>query len=412
LIRCKHLLRGVLVGVCALAIALACHAGVAFGAARGQAQGSQAQSGTAKEVGTIKAISGNTITMATDAGAEFTVQVEEATRMARVEPGQTDLKGATAMHLSDLQVGDRILARGPLNGKTIEAAVIIAMKHADVAAKQEQERLDWQKRGIGGLVSAVDPTSGTITITAGQGTTKKSVAIHTTNATVFRRYAPDSVKFDEAKPSSLGQVRVGDQLRARGNKNADGTEFAAEEVVSGSFRNIAGTISSVDPGAGTVTVSDLLTKKPVVVKITADSQVRKLPERMAQFIAIRLKGGGSGAAGNGSAAQGGQGSGAPREGEAQAGGQRVGGGRPGGSPDFQQILSRMPAATITDLQKGDAVMIVSTESGDSGAVTAITLLSGVDPILRASPNGQAMMLTPWSLGGGAAGDDAAGGSPE
>jgi hypothetical protein len=383
--------------------------------AAGQAQAASAQAASTKQVGTIKAVWGSTITLTTDAGASLTVQVDDGTRMARVAPGQTDLKGATVIHLQDLQVGDRILVRGKASddAKTIAATAVIAMKQSDLASKQEQERQDWQKRGIGGLVSAVDPSSGTITITTGAGSTKKSVAIHTTPATVFRRYAPDSVKFDDAKASALDQVKPGDQLRARGDKNADGTEFAAEEIVSGLFRNIAGTIESLDAAANTVTVKDLLSKKSIVVKITSDSQVRKLPLQMAQMIAMRLKGGGAnGSAPNGAAAapQPASANGASPGGQSRPGG--MGGNRPGGSPDFQQILSRMPPAGLSDLQKGDAVMIVSTEGSDSGAVTAITLLAGVEPILQASPGGQMMMLSPWSLGGGGGGDDTGGGSPQ
>jgi len=74
------------------------------------------------------------------------------------------------------------------------------------------------------------------------------------------------------------------------------------------------------------------------------------------------------------------------------------GGRNGGPPDIQQILNRMPAASLTDLQKGDAVMIVSTQGDGSGTVDAIALLAGVEPILMAAPSAsQAMMLSPWSL---------------
>jgi hypothetical protein len=381
-----------------------------------QAHAAPAQAASAKQLGTIKSISGSVITLTTDAGVSITVQVDEGARMVRTAPGQTDLKGATVIHVQDLQVGDRILVRGKASddGKTIAASVVIAMKQSDLAAKQEQERQDWQKRGIGGLVSAVEPSSGTITITTGAGSTKKSVAIHTTSTTVFRRYAPDSVKFDDAKPSALDQVKSGDQLRARGNKNADGTEFAAEEIVSGVFRNIAGTITSLDTAANTVTVNDLLSKKSIVVKITADSQVRKLPQQMAQMIAMRLKGGGSNGAGSNGAAAGqqpGSQNGAAPGGEFRPGG--MGANRTGGTPDFQQMLSRMPPAGLSDLQKGDAVMIVSTEGSDSGEVTAITLLAGVEPILQASPGGQMMTLSPWSLGaGGGGGDDAGGGSPQ
>jgi hypothetical protein len=202
------------------------------------------------------------------------------------------------------------------------------------------------------------------------------------------------VKFDDAKASTLDQIKVGDQLRARGSRSADGSEWTAEEIVTGAFRNIAGTISSIDPSAGTITVADMITKKPVVVKISSESQVRKLPPQMAQAMAMRLKGGQTGA--GQSSPQGGSAPDADRtaNGRGAAGGRAAGGGA-----DLQQLLGRVPAASLSDLQKGDAVMIVSTEGTASGAVTAITLVSGVEPILQASPNGsaQGMILPPWSL---------------
>jgi hypothetical protein len=231
---------------------------------------------------------------------------------------------------------------------------------------------------------------------------------------VIRRYATDSVKFDDAKPSTVAEIHTGDQLRARGDKSADGTEMTAEEIVTGSFRNVAGTVNSVDASAGKLSVQDLLTKKPIVVTITAESQLHKLPPEIAQRIAIRLKaamppgtpaasGGGSAAGSNGAAA-GGPSRPSPSMATGGTGGGMGGGIRQGGAPDFQQILNRMPAVTLTDLHKGDAVLIVATEGSASGA-TAITLLSGVEPILQAAPSAsQAMMLTPWSLGGAPGGD--------
>jgi len=73
------------------------------------------------------------------------------------------------------------------------------------------------------------------------------------------------------------------------------------------------------------------------------------------------------------------------------------------------MLSRMPATTLAEmnLQKGDAVIILATEGTATTPHTAITLLSGVEPILQAAPSAsQAMMLTPWNLGGGSPGGDA------
>ncbi len=364
----------------------------------------------ARPLGTIKSISGNSLILSTDAGVSYSVSVGDAARILRIEPGAKDLKNASPLTLSDLQVGDRILVMGKISedGHSVAATSVIAMKKADVASKQEHDRQDWQRRGVGGLVSAVDTATGTITITARAAAGSKDVAIHTSKDTILRRYAPDSVNFDDAKPSSLGEIKPGDQVLARGTRSADGSELAAEEIVSGAFRNIAGTISSIDTASSTINVMDLIAKKPVDVKITQDSQLRKLPPQMAQFMAMRLKGGqagaGSGAAGNGPGAANGEkptgaaGAPGPGAGGSPADGGKGQGGR-GGGGDIQQILNRVPRATLSDLQKGDAVMIVSTAGSGSGGVTAITLVSGVEPILQASPNGsgQSMILPPWSM---------------
>jgi len=216
-----------------------------------------------------------------------------------------------------------------------------------------------------------------------------------------RRYAANSVKFDDAKPSKLADIHPGDQLRARGTKNPDGTEFAAEEIVSGSFRNIAGTITAANAADQTLTVMDLLSKEPVVVKVTSDSQLRKLPQMMAQRIAMRLKGQTpegqppAGGAPRNAAASGARGG--PPQGAPGGAGGNGGGGARGGGGDLQQMLSRLPAVTVSDFQKGDAVILVSTQGTDS-EVTAVTLLGGVEPILTAG-SGSQMVLTPWSLSG-------------
>src|SRR6266849_7155617 len=193
-----------------------------------------------RPVGTIKSISGNTIILTTDAGSEVTIQVQEATKLVRIAPGQKDLKDATPIQLTDVQPGDRILVRGKLadDGKSVVAASVIAMKKADITEKQSREREEWQKHGLGGLVNSVDAVSGTITVALPSQGEKKSVAVHLSQDTILRRYAVDSVKFDDAKPAPLDQIKPGDQLRARGTRSADGTELTAVEIVSGTFRNI------------------------------------------------------------------------------------------------------------------------------------------------------------------------------
>jgi hypothetical protein len=370
------------------------------------------QPAVARRIGAIKAINGSAITLTPDSGPEVAVTVQPNARLLRIAPGEKDLKNATPVQLQDLKVGDRVRVRGQAgaDATSIAALEIIVISHSDLEARHEQERQDWQKRGLGGLVSAVDPATGTVTISVTSLAGKKDIALHTSKTTVFRRYAPDSVKFDDAKPSTLLEVQPGDQLRARGDRNADGSELAAEEIVTGTFRNIAGTVNSVDASSGTLSVQDLLSKKAMQVKITADSQLHKLPLEMAQRIAARLKGamppgmpGAAGSSNSGSASSAGNG----QQSGAASGGMSAGGGgmRQGGAPDFQQMLSRMPAVTLADLHKGDAVLIVTTQGTAAGGGTAITLLSGVEPILQAAPTGsQAMMLAPWSLGGAPSGD--------
>jgi hypothetical protein len=372
------------------------------------AQEAPSQTAAARPVGTIKSISGNIVTLTTDAGLDVNISVQEASRLVRVAPGQKNLKGATAIQLQDLQVGDRLLVRGKLadDGKSVLAASIIAMKKSDVADQQARDREEWQRHGVGGLVSSLDSATGAITITTNAVGTSKTVVIHASKDTILRRYAADSVKFDDAKPGPLSEIKIGDQLRARGMRSTDGSELAADEIVSGSFRNIAGTISAVDAGAGTISVSDLVSKKSLTVAITPDSQLRKLPPPMAQRIAMRLKGEASDVAPISPSAT----PSTPRPGEAPAAGS-FGAVRPGGGGgDLQQMIGRMPPATLADLQKGDAVMIVATEGSAAAKITAITLLSGVEAILEASPKGAAStILSPWSLSGAPGGDT---GSPQ
>jgi hypothetical protein len=382
-------------------------------------QSSQAPA-AARPVGTIKSISGNTITLTPDSGNDVVVQVQDATKFVRIAPGQKDLKDAAPIQLTDIQPGDRILVRGKLaeDGKSVLASSIIAMKKADIAEKQSREREEWQKHGTAGLVSSVDSAGNTISVSLPAVGEKKAVAIHLSKETVLRRYAPDSVKFDDAKPAPLDQIKPGDQLRARGTRSPDGTEFTADEIVSGTFRNIAGTISALDASAGTITVQDLASKKSVTVRITPESQLRKLPQPMAQRIAARLKGappdaiaatqaGSAAPSANATAGQSPKPD-APSSGNSAPGGSggagRSGG---GGTADLQQMISRMPAATLADLQKGDAVMIVATEGGPNSPSTAITLLGGVEPILEASPKSSAStILSPWSLSSGGGGEGA------
>ncbi|HEX4037565.1 MAG TPA: hypothetical protein VHX37_05860 [Acidobacteriaceae bacterium] len=352
----------------------------------------QAQAaGSSRVLGTVDSVNGNTVAVKTDAGATTDVTVPDTAKILRTAPGQKTLAGATRIAVSDIAAGDRVLML--VAGDPPAATVVIVNTKSDIAAMQAQEQADWARRGVGGLVKAVDAGAGTVTITSGTHT----VTIHTTPSTVIRRYAPDSVKFSDAKPSTLGSIQPGDQVTARGNRQAD--DVTADEIVSGSFRNIAGVVQSTDASAGTFTVKDLVTKKTLTIKTTPDSDMRKLDPQMAQMIAMRLKGAAAGAGqgrGN-SAAAGGNGQ------YRQAGG--AGGAGGGGAGAMARVLERSPQIHVGDLHKGDAVMIVAA-SGNPEEATAIRLVAGVEPMLQASTSGsQNMFSSAWSLGGGSSGGE-------
>lgn len=368
-------------------------------------------------LGTITAINGNTLTVKTDLDGERQVEVPSTATVKRIAPGQRDLSTAETMQFSQLASGDRVLVKldPDAPGPTAQALQIVAVKQEDVALKQQKEREDWQRRGVGGLVKSVDASAGVIVLTSGVGATAKTVTVHTDKTTMLKRYAPASVRYDAALPAPIDAIHAGDQLRARGQKNADGTEIAAEEVVSGSFRNISGTIASLDTASSTMVVKDLATKKQVTIHIAPDAQMRRLPDMMARMLAARLKGTSGGSQGWGGNAQSASGGAAPAQrggtgqwsgggGTGGAGGQwggqgsgQGGGGQGGGDP--QQMLNHAPAIQLADLKKGEAVMLVSTEGVSE--VTAITLLAGVEPLLEA-PAASQNLLSNWSMGSGGA----------
>jgi co-chaperonin GroES (HSP10) len=344
------------------------------------------------------------MTLATDAGKSVSVTLADSVRIVQLPVGSTDLKAATPIKLADIAVGDRVLVTGKAGDAEgqFAASRVILMKSTDIADKRAKEQADWQKRGSGGIVNAVDAASTTLTVTEGA----KKVQVKTTGTTIFRRYSGDSVKFEDAVAGTFAQVQPGDQLRVRGAKSDDGMTIDAEEIVSGSFKNLAGTIATINAADGTITLKDLATKKTMTVKVTANSDLRRLPERAATMFAARAKGGAAGAAAGTPPADGAT-AGAGRGPGPGAGAGSGGPGGPGGmgrsaGMDLSQMLARLPNETIADLKVGEAVMIVASQASPSStSVTAVTLLTGVEPILAASPSGSPMTLSPWSVGGGA-----------
>jgi hypothetical protein len=277
--------------------------------------------------------------------------------------------------------------------KSLAALEIVVISQSDIASKQAAEQADWDRRGATGIVADVAADSVTINVRTIEGV-KPLIVTPAPNA-VIRRYTPDSVKFSDAKPAKLSEIRKGDQVRARGNKTPDGAQMTAEEIVSGQFKMIAGLVLSVDPQENVVRINNIETKKPMTVKISGDSSLKKLQPMLAQGIANRLHGVPAGGGPQGDRPAGA----APNAAGGAAAGPGGRGPGGGGRGDLQAMIDRTPAIKISDLMAGDAIIISSTAGATADQVTAITILAGVEPILT-KPGTREMSLGDWNMGGG------------
>ena len=337
-----------------------------------------------------------------DDGASYTLALQENTIYLRMPLGETDQKKAVRIAFTDVSVGDRLIARGPVaDDKTVPVRTVMIMSKTDVAQKQQRDQADWQKRGVTGIASAVNPANNEIIMTT-RGRDSKTVTVEASGAT-FRRYSPDSLKFADAKPSSIAELQPGDTVRVLGDRTDEGTRLKAEEIVSGAFETIAGTVISTDPAAGEVRLTNLQTKKPVVVKTNAGTMLRRIDEQTATMLARRMRPATPGDApapgGPPPAGREGASGGAP-------GGRGFGGGRgPGGSGDLTQVLDRSPQLALAELKKGDAVIISGTKVPEGAPITAFSFVAGVEPFLAAAPRTAGQVnLGSWSLEVGGPGE--------
>jgi hypothetical protein len=381
---------------CFIILAIAVGAG---GVGRAQTAGAAQRAQVAGTVASVDA-SAKKLSIKTDKGDTVAVETTDRSFFRRMPPGETDTKKAVSIAMSDINTGDRVVAIGQPSGSNFEARTIYIMTKSDVAQVHEKEMEDWKTRGTVGNVASVDAGAKTFTVKAGS----RTITVEPSDKTEFLRYALDSAKISDAKPSTFAQIKAGDQAHVLGNKNTDGTTVTAEKVVFGSFKQIAATIESVDAASGELKVKDLAVKKApaVTLKITPDTTVKKLTQQTAAMLARRYAPGAQQAQADAGRGPGGAPSGPGGPG-ASGRGPGMGGGR--GGMDIQRMLDSTPATPLSDLKPGDAIMVSTTEGSDSTHMTAIMLLAGVEPVLTAAPNSTRDIMSGWNLGGGGGGGD-------
>lgn len=334
-------------------------------------------------IGEVKSIdaAAKQLSIKTDAGSMVTVSLSDKTTYKKLAPGEQSLTNATDVTFADLAEGDRVMARGTVSEdrKSVPALMVIVMTKGDLAKKQEAERAEWRRRGILGVITALKPDAKEITISNRTMAGTQSVVIALNDKTEMRRYAPDSIKFGDAKPSEFTELKVGDQLRALGDRTEDPLRFNAQKVVTGSFRTVGGVVTAVDPVTGEIKINELEKKHPLTIVIKNDAVLRRFPAEGMGF-------------GRG---PGGPGAGAPPPGGGQQGQapRPQGAGGPGGRPGFNinDMLERLPTITIADVKVGDTIIVSSTQGVDPTRLTAISLVTGADTLLA--------MLAPRPQGG-------------
>lgn len=297
------------------------------------------------------------VIVTTAAGSQVTVTLSERTVFMRIPPGEKSKDKFIKIAPTDFAVGDSVFARGRMTDdrKSMPALEFYVMSKGDIAEKKERERSEWSKRGIAGTVNGVNAETKEITVDARTAEGPKPIVVATNSETKFRRYAPDSVRFSDAQPGSFADLKIGDQLRALGTKSADGNRFTPEEIVSGSFQTISGTITEVDAEKKEIKIKDLQSQQPVTIAVTKDSSMRRLTPEMVAALTAPAK----------------------------------------GSGDLQEMFDQLPAFAITELKAGDSILISSSKGTDPSRVTAIAVVSGVAPLLQ---NAQSRRATAVSLG--------------
>jgi ribosomal protein L24 len=335
--------------------------------------------------GDVLSLGEKTAVVTTNTGAVNVVFTDQ-TVFKRVSAVNPDFTSATDGAVTDIGVGDKLTVTGFLatDGKSIPARTVYFITKADIASKNAKESEEWRRRGVAGKVTNVNPQTGQLTIEVRGVIGSTNTVLTPKEGAQFLKYAPDSIRFDEAVASSLAEVNVGDMLRALGDKSADGTSFAAERVITGAFQTIAGTVTSVDTEKNEIVIKNLQDNKNMTVAISDFTVIKRFPQEMAERLAgaqmMAGAGGGARPAGRGNVQvrpvlpPGGQ--------PAPGAGGRPGFGGAGGSGSIDDMIDRFPAISASELTVGDMIAFSSSKNGNALRVKAIKVLAGVEPFIR------------------------------
>jgi Cu/Ag efflux protein CusF len=388
------------------------------------AQTQQAPAAKQQVLGEITAVdaSAHTVTVRSDAGETVTLSTNERTTYTLLPAGVTDLQKGARVTFAEVRVGDRVLAPGvPAAGGP--AARLILMTRAGGGPGGGGQNAG---RRLNGRVVSVDAAKRQVVVqTRGGREGQEPVTVDVSGAARVLRYAPDSMRPADAVAGSLADVRVGENIRATGERSADGATFKAEEVLTGSFARFVGSVASADAQRNELVVktddggsvrlsfgarSSLRRITPEFEQALA-KQRAEAEQRREQRRAERQQQGGQ-AQGEGAGRREGEGGRRQRgdgQGRGEGGGPRRGGfGGPGGGGN-NQMFDSLPAVTLAELKKGDAVVVTVTPGADASHATVISLVTGPAETIRAMRQFQRGGDGPRGMSPGLPGDVIGGG---
>lgn len=343
-----------------------------------EANASQTTAAQSRIVGEVTAVdkAANQVTIKSDTGESITIITNEGSAVLRLPAGETSAQKATKITLADISVGDRLFARGAVaaGGKSMAASQVVVSGAAVAAGPAQDQRQPARNRGLNGRITALNPDKKEISVQSRSREGVGTITIQASDVTRFFRYAPDSLDIKDASRSSFAGLKVGDQLRALGETNEDGTRFTADEIISGLISRAGGQVVAMNPGENELTIKNTQTGQTITVAVGSRSVLRRISaEDAASFAASRPAPPNRPdrpAASPASAAQPER----PRERRERPAGEER---RPRPGRGVQEMIESLPVIKVSDLKKGDTVFVSGTQS-DPSRMTAIMLITG-DP---------------------------------
>ena len=138
-------------------------------------------------IGTVTAIdaAAGKLTVRPDSGIAVTFVTNGSTSLRRVPPGETSLTKAETITFADIKTGDRVLVPGGVTDANVAVKQVIVMAREAIAVQRDEQRSEWQARGVGGRITALDANKRQIIIQTRGRTNAEAVRLGPIEAVIL-----------------------------------------------------------------------------------------------------------------------------------------------------------------------------------------------------------------------------------